>query len=318
MGLSMLEPRDKIEFSKILMTIAEVVGVKLSKQAYEVYWNILKNKYNSLNDFKQVAMKLLERWNYNYMPKPAHFVTLNILTDSEIELVANEAWTDIIRALRAGGGYTKDVLFDCPITTYALNTLGGLSSLIEKTSNDLEWIKKDFVKIFILSYKTGRVGDVEVSKHKMLEYASKAVIQSRLKDSVSEDKLKILEIERYAKELAQKIDNTISEVEKYSGKGIILNYNNFKHNGVDVFSKKDVDVLTKVAGNLSQAIAIITIDGKYCLIDLIIKHLTPKIEYDIKLKMLDSNTKHNQISLKTNEDIPKYNNGIKMPEIKRF
>jgi len=204
----MMIEKDKKRFAQLIGTIGEMAGKEVSKDLLLLYWNVLHSQFDNIAEFEKATIKLLNTWNYSYMPKPAHFLEQTRLSDDEVVQIANESWSDVIGAIRDGVGYTKSAVFECPITEYALNSVGGISKLCTKTSEELEWIKKDFVKIFISAYKTNRVGKIELkNKGALLDDTKKKVISSRFAEK---QLLKIAHNESKHSQISQNSDKVTS------------------------------------------------------------------------------------------------------------
>ena len=209
--------RDKKKFAELLNAVGQMCGQTITPPQLRLYWGVLVNEYETIQDFEKVVIKLLNSWNYSYMPKPAHFLEQTKTSIDEVSLIANESWSDVIEAIRDGGGYTKTVTFECPLTEYAVNSVGGLSKLCEKTSDELDWVKKDFVKIFISAYKTERIGKIENTKTNLLENTKTKLVSSRFTKEANKNE----EIDTFfIKKLSQKVSDARITIKNAMSKGV--------------------------------------------------------------------------------------------------
>ena len=171
------------QFAKALAAIAEALGHTMSDAQVAVYYTVLSDDFKTVGEFKQAAVRLLKSWSYGYMPKPAHFIEATKLSDGELDMAAESSWGDVIDAIRGGAGYTASVTMECHVAAYAVSALGGFGRLCTKTSDELEWLKKDFVRIYKNAYKTGRVAEPqEAHNPNLLDDHSVMLIESRLPD----------------------------------------------------------------------------------------------------------------------------------------
>jgi len=153
--------KDFSEFSIVLLGIASALDKTLTPEAVKIYFEVLKNKFSNLDDFKKAAYKLLESWEYSYMPKPAHFIKQTRMSDEELEIAAIQAWNYVLDAIRNGAGYIGIALFEDQLTEHTVNAIGGMHKLTNATVNELDWKKKEFMTIFKAGYKSGRVANVK-------------------------------------------------------------------------------------------------------------------------------------------------------------
>jgi hypothetical protein len=135
-------------FMKYITALAEMYAPKpLSDVVMEMYYLVLKDMNEK--DFISSVEKLMSEWNYSYMPKPAHI--LNALKSKEnFEVEANNEWKLVVEAVERQGRY-KNVVFENLATNSAVHTItgGDWSELCSKTYEQLDWIKKEFVKFYI-------------------------------------------------------------------------------------------------------------------------------------------------------------------------
>jgi len=146
-------------FGLYLTAVAETFGQKISAEQIMLYFEILSDEFENVDEFKRAAKKLLKTWSYSYMPKPAHFIEAKKEFSSEsIEIIAQKAWDSVIDAISAGVGYTKVAEFEDKLIPAVVDLCGGFERLASKTFEELEWIKKEFIK----TYKAAMQGEISL------------------------------------------------------------------------------------------------------------------------------------------------------------
>jgi hypothetical protein len=138
---------DKRMFAESITGLSEMFEKKMSQALMKMYYEVLKDM--SEEDFKASIMKLMSEWSYSYMPKPAHIK--NALVDNvSLEVEAQNEWKLVIYAIERIGRY-KNVIFQNVVTNTAVQIITGgkWSDLCNMNYEQLDWIKKDFVKFYV-------------------------------------------------------------------------------------------------------------------------------------------------------------------------
>jgi len=136
-------------FAMYLTGVAETFGQKISAEQIMLYFEILQDEFENVDEFKKAAKKLLKSWSYSYMPKPAHFIEAKKEFSSEsIEIIAQKAWRSVVYAISEGVGYTKAAEFEDKLIPAVVELCGGFERLKGKKYKELEWIKKEFIAIY--------------------------------------------------------------------------------------------------------------------------------------------------------------------------
>jgi len=135
-----------------------------------IYWEVLKDEFVSIEEFKQASAKLLKSWSYSYMPKPAHFIQA-LGGDDDLELIAQKAYAKAKETAIAYGVY-KNLEFDDPFIAETILTLFGsfkeFHDHVAYIDRDDTWTKKDFIETYKKIAKNGRV-----SGKKLIGYLQK-------------------------------------------------------------------------------------------------------------------------------------------------
>ena len=158
-------------FAMYLTGVAETFGQKISAEQIMLYFEILQDEFENVDEFKKAAKKLLKTWSYSYMPKPAHFIEAKKEFSSEsIEIIAQKAWKSVIEALKKGVGYNKSAEFEDKLIPPVVALCGGFERLASKTFEEIEWIKKEFLKI----YKAAVEGEIKLEEKEVLAMLEEA------------------------------------------------------------------------------------------------------------------------------------------------
>ena len=148
------------EFTYFLTGVGLTLDKELKPEQIKLYFEVLKDEFESVEDFKKSAIKLMKSWKYGYFPKPAHFLEQTQISDDELHVIATQAWGHVIDAIRQGAGYTKGLECKDVLTEHSISAIGGIDRLATMTSKELEWKKKEFIGIFKSAYKSKRVANI--------------------------------------------------------------------------------------------------------------------------------------------------------------
>ena len=150
-------------FTAYLTGVIETLGHKITANQIMMYFEVLRDEFENINEFKRASIGLMKNWNYSYMPKPAHFIeSLNPKMD--IEIISQKAWESVMICLENGVGSTKTAEFDDNLIPLIIeNYLGGFSRLGRMDYKELDFKKKEFLKIYEnLTKKREAVKKVEI------------------------------------------------------------------------------------------------------------------------------------------------------------
>ena len=155
----------KEQFAVLMTGIGEVFNKPLSEGALAIYYDILKDY--SFNDVRRACSGVIRTHKFATFPAPADILDyLEVSADDKGLTV----WIAIRGAIRQYGYYTS-VDFGDKAIHYAINELGGWMALCSKTSEELDWMEKDFIRLYNTLLKNPRpapdhlVGFYEVSNN---------------------------------------------------------------------------------------------------------------------------------------------------------
>jgi len=145
---------NKAKFAELMQFVAIAIqGKELTKTELSAYYFALADEFKSIEQFKDIVKKLLKSWNFSYMPKPAHFIELKKASKIELEVISQKAWDSVVEALKKGAGYTKIPAFEDKLIPAVVDLCGGFERLATKTFEELEWVKKEFIKLYQAALK---------------------------------------------------------------------------------------------------------------------------------------------------------------------
>ncbi len=128
-----MDSSDRDEFLQVLNGLATTNRVDLTKEAYELLWQTMKDW--PIGDFKEAAGYLLK--NCQFMPKPYDFEQLR----KKGELSASEAWAKAMQ--HAEGAWRQGVLGDA-LTDRVIAMLGGYSVVALTNTDKLGFLERRF------------------------------------------------------------------------------------------------------------------------------------------------------------------------------
>ena len=165
----MLREEDKKRFAEVLQFLAkrfckECKDNKLDKEDLSSYWFFLRDEFENIKEFELSALKVGKSWKYGRMPEPSEFIEKLSPDNLSLEIISQKAWESVMICLENGVGYTKSAEFeDNLIPLIVENYLGGFSRLSKLDYRELEFKKKEFLKIYEnLTKKREPIKKVEV------------------------------------------------------------------------------------------------------------------------------------------------------------
>ena len=141
-----MDSRDRPEFVRVLNGLAAIKRVDLTKDAYELWWQSMKDW--SIDAFKDAAGYLLK--NCQFMPAPYDFEQLR----KKGEVSAHDAWARAFH--HAEGAYRKGVLGDALIDR-VVSMLGGYRMIALTNSDKLGFLERRFLDAYNDFLDTGSV-----------------------------------------------------------------------------------------------------------------------------------------------------------------
>ncbi len=141
-----MDSSDREEFLQVLNGLAAIKSRELTKEAYELWWQSMKDW--PIDDFKDAAGYLLK--SCQFMPAPYDFEQLR----KKSEPSAHEAWAKALQ--HAEGAWRQGVLGDT-MTDQVVAMLGGYRLLALTNSDKLGFVERRFLDAYNDLLDTGGV-----------------------------------------------------------------------------------------------------------------------------------------------------------------
>ena len=137
------------EFAMYLTSVAMSFDKEIKAAQIDIYFEVLKDEFENLEEFKRASLRLLKTWEYSYMPKPAHFINSGKEFDEiDLEIIAKKASNVFVEAIESVGRYSIPE-FEDKIISQVIEMLGGWVECCNISSYDkLSWLKRDFEKVY--------------------------------------------------------------------------------------------------------------------------------------------------------------------------
>ena len=132
-----MDNNNRPEFVRVLNGLAAIKRVDLTKDAYELWWQSMKDW--SIDGFKDAAGYLLK--NCQFMPAPYDFEQLR----KKGKPSAHEAWSMALQ--HADGAWRQGVLGDA-LTDQVAATLGGYSVIALTHKDKLGFLERRFLDAY--------------------------------------------------------------------------------------------------------------------------------------------------------------------------
>ncbi len=132
-----MDSSDRPEFVRVLNGLAAIKRMDLTKDAYELWWQSMKDW--PIDDFKDAAGYLLK--NCQFMPAPYDFEQLR----KKGEVSAHQAWSMALH--HADGAWRQGVLGDA-LTDRVVAMLGGYSVIALSNKDKLGFLERRFMDAY--------------------------------------------------------------------------------------------------------------------------------------------------------------------------
>jgi hypothetical protein len=142
--------QDKKQFSEIFFAVAQLYEKEMNKMKLSVYFSALQNY--SISQVQEGVNKHVKNTETgSFMPKPSDIIKQLEGTQKDaqrqLEGMAEIQWMNVMTAIGRYGSYQTPKLDD-PYTRACITALGGWTPLCAKTTEQLTWVGKEFVKLY--------------------------------------------------------------------------------------------------------------------------------------------------------------------------
>jgi len=140
-----MEKQDRKDFAKAMYGLGLMVDKDLSKDAVDVWWQILKEY--PIESVRESITHYLKTAKYKRMPMPGELIEHIKGPQIAIEDKAELAWADIMSEIRRIGSYGTPCITD---RTSANLMRGRFSwkSLCAMTERELAFTRKEFINVY--------------------------------------------------------------------------------------------------------------------------------------------------------------------------
>ena len=141
-----MDNQDKKEFATLITSMSELYGKEASTDLMKLYFEILIDY--SIEDVKQGFNKhVLDPKQGTFFPRPADVVRHISSNQPSLEAKGEMAWAIINKKISSLGSYVNLELGDRQALA-AVKALGGWKYVCSKTTEQLVWVKKEFISIY--------------------------------------------------------------------------------------------------------------------------------------------------------------------------
>lgn len=142
--------QDKEQFSKIMLSVAEVFEKEMTKMKLMVYFSALQDL--TIEQVQEGVNKhLRDTQAGTFMPKPSDILKQVNGTEraaqEQLEGTAQMQWMNVTHAISRCGRY-RTPNFKDPYTRAAVTAMGGWSLFCDLSNEQLNWKGKEFVKTY--------------------------------------------------------------------------------------------------------------------------------------------------------------------------
>lgn len=154
-----MNAEDRVEFAKLMATIAAAYSRELTDQLVGIYFKVLIDF--GIEDIKFALTSILR--SSRFFPKPCEIIEL-IQPQETDESRADKAWTLLLKGIKEHG-YYDSVQFDDEVIHSCIRAMGGWQTVSDRSPDT--WMHKDFVNFYksfqnAPSYPTHIAGFLEV------------------------------------------------------------------------------------------------------------------------------------------------------------
>ena len=187
-----MQSNDRSRFASAIHGTFEIYSVKqVSEQLMDIWWATLK-PYDIADVCRALTKHISDPERGQFAPKPADVI--RFLSPGEKEQLENlktkaeMQWFNVTRAIANCGTY-RTPKFKDPLTTATISALGGWPFICGKTTQQLDFLQKQFVSTYVdfekspLEALPNHIAGIEDIQRSKVEKASAfASLEKRLED----------------------------------------------------------------------------------------------------------------------------------------
>ena len=147
-----MENQDRTRFASAIHGTFEIYSTKpVSEQLMDIWWATLK-PYPIADVCRALTKHISDPERGQFPPKPADVIRFLTTGEKEqLEHIKSQAemqWLNVTHAIARVGTYRTPTFKD-PITAASINALGGWPHICAKTTQQLEFLQKQFVSTYV-------------------------------------------------------------------------------------------------------------------------------------------------------------------------
>lgn len=135
-----MDNKDLPEFSKVMAVLSTTYEKTTSEELLSIYYDVLKQF--PLDDIKSAVGNHIQ--TSKFFPRPAEIIAL-IKPLETIEIIADKAWNQLLKAI-SKHGYYDSVQFEDKVIHSCIRSMGGWMQVSDREPDT--WMHKDFVNFY--------------------------------------------------------------------------------------------------------------------------------------------------------------------------
>lgn len=146
-----MDNKDLPEFSKVMAVLSTTYEKTTSEELLSIYYDVLKQF--PLDDIKSAVGNHIQ--TSKFFPKPSEIIAL-IKPLETIEIIADKAWNQLLKAI-SKHGYYDSVEFVDKVIHSCIRAMGGWLLISDREPDT--WMHKDFVNFYKSYYNSQNHAD---------------------------------------------------------------------------------------------------------------------------------------------------------------
>jgi hypothetical protein len=147
-----MQTEDRSRFASAIHGTFEIYSPKpVSEQLMDIWWATLK-PYDIADVCRALTKHISDPERGQYQPKPADVIRFLACGEKEqlenLKTKAEMQWLNVTKAITSCGAYRTPTFKD-PLTTATISALGGWPFICGKTTQQLDFLQKQFVSTYV-------------------------------------------------------------------------------------------------------------------------------------------------------------------------
>ena len=147
-----MQAEDRSRFASAIHGTFEIYSTKpVSEQLMDIWWATLK-PYDIADVCRALTKHISDPERGQFQPKPADVIRFLACGEKEqlenLKTKAEMQWLNVTKAITSCGAYRTPTFKD-PLTTATISALGGWPFICGKTTQQLDFLQKQFVSTYV-------------------------------------------------------------------------------------------------------------------------------------------------------------------------